>query len=397
MNKILTVARHEFLTLVTKPSFWIALIGLPIFMGVIMAISILGSGAATAATVTSKQNEVVIQGYVDNSGLIKAMPEGVSMQAFPDEASAQAALSSGKLNGYFVVPADYITSGKVTYISPEFSPVNSPTGQFERVLKFNLVGGDVTELQHADTAVNVQNQTALAPKEAKGGSGMPFPLLPMFAGILFMIVMVTASSYLMQTVSTEKETRVMEVLMSSITPKQMLTGKIIGLGMVGFIQMALWLLSSLSALNYIPAAASLGSISAGSVVVAVIYFILGYFIYASMMAGLGALMPGSREAAQYTFFIILPLIIPMWLNTALLYEPDGLLSVALSLIPFTSPVVMVMRITATDVPLYQIIAGIVLLILTVLLVINVVSRLFRAQSLLSGSKPSMKDIVLALK
>jgi ABC-2 type transport system permease protein len=150
-------------------------------------------------------------------------------------------------------------------------------------------------------------------------------------------------------------------------------------------------------LAYIPAAAALGSVTAGSVVVAVIYFVLGFFIYASLMAGLGALMPGSREAAQYTFFIILPLIIPMYVSTALLYEPNGALAVILSLIPFTSPVVMVMRITATDVPLYQIIAGIVLLAVTVVIVINVVARLFRAQSLLSGSKPSIKDIVLALK
>jgi ABC-2 type transport system permease protein len=397
MNKILTVARHEFLTLVTKPSFWIALIGLPLFMGVIMAVSILGSGAATAATVASKQNEVVIQGYVDQSGLIKAMPEGISMQAYPDEAAARAALDSGQIHGYFVVPADYIGSGNVTYVSPEFSPINSPTSQFEKVLKFNLVGGDMNQLQRAGAAVDVQNETALAPKDTRGGSGMPFPLLPMFAGILFMIVMITASSYLMQTVTTEKETRVMEVLMSSITPKQMLTGKIIGLGMVGFVQMALWLISALGALNYIPAAASLGQITTDSVAVAVIYFILGYFIYASMMAGLGALMPGSREAAQYTFFIILPLIIPMYLNTALLYEPNGALAVALSLIPFTSPVVMVMRMTATDVPFYQVAIGAVLLAVTVVIVINVVARLFRAQSLLSGTKPSMREILLAFK
>ena len=301
MNKILTVARHEFLTLVTKPSFWIALIGLPIFMGVIMAVSILGSGAATAATIASKQNEVVIQGYVDNSGLIKAMPPDVSMQAYPDEASAQAALSSGKLNGYFVVPADYVTSGKVTYISPEFSPINSPTGQFERVLKFNLVGGDVTELQHADTAVNVQNQTALAPKGTKGGSGMPFPAAANVRGDSVH----DRDGHCIQLFDADGEHRKRDARDGSADvvhhPKQMLTGKILGLGMVGFIQMALWLLSSLSALNYIPAAASLGSISAGSVVVAVIYFILGYFIYASMMAGLGALMPGSREAGAIYF------------------------------------------------------------------------------------------------
>src|SRR5450759_2328909 len=153
MNKILTVARHEFLTLVTKPSFWIALIGLPLFMGVVMAISLIGRGAASAATIASKQNEVVKQGYVEKSGLIKTMPPGVSMQSYPDETTAQADLSSSKISGSFVVTEDYVASGKVTYISPEFSPVNSPTGQFEQVLKFNLVGGDMSRLQRASTDV----------------------------------------------------------------------------------------------------------------------------------------------------------------------------------------------------------------------------------------------------
>ncbi len=397
MNKIFIVARHEFTTLITKPSFWIALIGVPIFMGFVMAISLLGSGAATAAVIASKQNEVLLQGYVDHSGLVKTLPPGVSFQAFPDEEAARAALSAGKIRGYFIVPVDYIRTGNVTYVSPDFSPLSSPTGQFERVLTYNLVGGNEQVLARVDTTVAVQQETALAPQGTKGGTGLPFPLLPLFAGILFMIVMISASSYLMQTVTTEKETRVMEVLMSSLTPRQMLAGKIIGLGLVGFVQMGLWLLSSLTALNAIPAAASLGSISAGTVVIAIVYFLFGYFIYASMMAGLGALMPGSREAAQYTFFILLPLIIPMYLTTALLYEPNGLLATVLSLFPFTSPVVMVMRITATDVPFYQIALGVILLAITVVGVINVVARLFRAQSLLSGTKPSLRDIALALR
>jgi ABC-2 type transport system permease protein len=115
------------------------------------------------------------------------------------------------------------------------------------------------------------------------------------------------------------------------------------------------------------------------------------------MAGLGALMPGTREAAQYTFFILLPLIAPMYLNTALLYDPNGPLAVALSLFPFTAPVVMVMRVTATDVPLWQIVLSALLLAATVFVVIKLVARLFRAQSLLSGSKPGLRDVVLALR
>ncbi|MCL4507730.1 MAG: ABC transporter permease [Chloroflexi bacterium] len=397
MNKTLIVMRHEFMTMVSKPSFWIGLIGVPLIMGITMGISLLGGAAATAATISNKQNQTVIQGYVDHSGIIKTLPADSKLHSYPDEQAALADLNAGKINGYFVVAANYIATGDVTYVSPEFTPINSPTGNFDRVLKLNLAGGNQDELARTETTVNIQNEQALAPVQSKGGSGLPFPLLPMFAGIMFMIVMVTASSYLMHTVSTEKESRVMEVLMSSVTPTQMLAGKVMGLGLVGFIQMALWLISSVSALNTIPAAASLGSISAGSIIVAIVYFIFGYFTYAALMAGLGAMMPGTREAAQYTFFVILPLLIPMYLVTALVLEPNGPLAVILSLIPFTSPVVMVMRVTATDVPFFQVLAGAVILALTSVAVVNLVARLFRAQMLLSGAKPSLKEIVAALR
>jgi ABC-2 type transport system permease protein len=399
MHKILIVMRHEFLGIVMKPTFWISLVGLPLFMGVVMGISLFAGTAATAATLADRQNRSVEQGYVDHSGIIKTVPADTTLLAFPNEAAARAALTERKITGFFVVAADYVDTGNVTFISENFSPLESPTGTFERVLKLNLLGGDTAALQRADMSVVVQREESLAPREAPGASdaGLGFPILPMFAGILFMVVMISASSYLMQTVSTEKETRVMEVLMSSVTPTQLLAGKIAGLGLVGFIQLALWLLSALSALNSIPSAAALGTVSSGAVIVAVIYFVLGYFIYASLMAGLGALMPGTREAAQYTFFILLPLIIPMYLNTAIVLEPNGPLAVALSLIPLTAPVVMVMRVVATDVPPIQIVIGIVLLAATVVLFVVLVSRLFRAQALLSGSKPTLKQVVQALR
>ena len=397
MYKVLVVMRHEFMTLVTKPSFWISLIGLPIFMAFVMVISLVGSVAATAATASSRQGRNLVQGYIDRGGFIKTVPDGLILHAYPDESNANDALTAGQIAGYFVVATDYITTGNVTYVSPDFSPLNSPTEAFQRVLRYNLVGGDQQRLARADTAVTVQREEALAPPTTRGGKGLPFPLLPMFAGIMFMIVMVTASSYLMHTVTTEKETRVMEVLMSSITPQQMLTGKILGLGVVGLVQLVLWLGSSLSGLAYIPGASSLGSISAGSVIVMVVYAILGYFIYASLMAGLGALMPGTREAAQYSFFVILPLLIPMWLLTPIVLEPDGPLAVVLSLVPFTSPIVMAMRVSATDVPLWQILVGIGLLAGTVYIVIHLAARIFRAQSLLSGAKPSLREIAQALR
>ena len=397
MSKILIVMRHEFLALVTKPSFWIGLIGVPIFMAVIMGITIVSSTAATASAIASRQNRSDVQGYVDFSEMIRAVPEGSTWRAFEDEAGAKAALEAGEISGYFVVPQDYVDTGNVRFVSKEFSPMDSPTGRFDSVLKYNLLGGDAERLAAFNTPVVIGTEVATAPPTTKGGSGAPFPIIPMAVAIMFSIVLVTAASYLMQSVTTEKENRVIEVLMSSVTPVQMLTGKVLGLGLIGLAQMALWLLSGLAALRFIPAGASLGTVDGGTIAVALVFFVLGYFIYASLLAGLGALMPGAREAAQYTFFVIVPLFIPLYLNTAISLEPDGPLAVVLSLIPFTSPVAMVMRMTGTDVPAWQIGLALALLVVAVVLVIVLASRLFRAQSLLRGTKPSLREVAMALR
>jgi len=128
-----------------------------------------------------------------------------------------------------------------------------------------------------------------------------------------------------------------------------------------------------------------------------LFFVMGYFVYSSLLAGLGALMPGSREAAQYTFLVLIPLFIPLYLNQAIGAEPNGLLATALSLFPMTSPIVMPMRMFSTNVPAWEIALSVALLGGMVYLAIAGAARVFRAQSLLSGSKPSFKQVVAAFR
>jgi ABC-2 type transport system permease protein len=127
-----------------------------------------------------------------------------------------------------------------------------------------------------------------------------------------------------------------------------------------------------------------------------IYFLLGYAVYASLMAGLGALVPNMREASQATILVIFPLIIPIFLLSVLINDPNGVLAIILSLIPFTSPVTMMLRISAANVPLWQIVLSAVILAATAMLVIRSVARMFHAQSLLSGQPFTRKLFIDAL-
>jgi ABC-2 type transport system permease protein len=128
----------------------------------------------------------------------------------------------------------------------------------------------------------------------------------------------------------------------------------------------------------------------------VLFFILGYAVYASLMAGVGALVPSLKEASQATFVIMIPLIAPLMLISPLISKPNSLLAVIISLFPLTAPVTMMTRLAATTVPIWQILLALALLAATAYFIVRGVAGLFRAQTLLSGQKFRLKLLLQAL-
>jgi ABC-2 type transport system permease protein len=402
MSKTLVVLKHEFKSIVLKPSFWFGILAMPFIIGIIVLIVGVAGGAAAAATIAETQARVTAQGYVDTAGLIKQPEAG--FQAFADEASAKQALERGQIEAYYVVPADYLQTGAVRMVANNIedspSAPRNRANAFGRMLNAGLIS-DAEIAAQLNQPVGIRNITSVAPATDAPRGGPTFGgFSPLVYGIavLFMIVLMTASAYLMQSVTQEKENRVMEVLMSSVKPRDLLAGKILGISLVGLIQMVLWFGSALFAITSLPFISNVvGAIPPLAVLLTVLYFVMGYFVYASMLAGLGALMPGSREAAQYTFIVIIPLIIPLYLNQAIAAEPNGLLATALSLFPMTAVIVMPMRLFSVDVPTWQVALSVVLLAGTVYLAITGAARVFRAQSLLSGTKPTFRQVVAAFR
>lgn len=401
MSKTMVVLKHEFKSIVWKPSFWFGILVMPFIIGIIVVVVGVIGGAATAATIAESQNRVTAQGFVDHAGLIKQPANG--FQAFADEAAAKQALAAGQIEAFYVVPANYLQTGAVRMVADniELSPSapRNRSDEFGRMLNTNLID-DPAIGQQINQSINIAGETPIATTSERRGGPTFGGFSPLVYGIaiLFFIVLMTASAYLMQSVTQEKENRVMEVLMSSVTPRDLLAGKILGVSLVGLIQMVLWFGSTIFALTSLPFLSSVvGPISPAAVLLTVLYFALGYFVYASLLAGLGALMPGTREAAQYTFLVMIPLFIPLYLNQAIGAEPNGLLATALSLFPMTSPIVMPMRLFSANVPAWHIALSLALLAGTVYLAMAGAARVFRAQSLLSGSKPTFKQVVAAFR
>jgi ABC-2 type transport system permease protein len=412
MRRIMLVMRHEIITTVKRKSFLFTAFGVPIISTLILfGVSLLNRNAPNVVNeVLGSGGQVRDQkvGYVDLSGIIKVIPlsaSGDALQAFPSVAVARQALSDGKINGYYVISKDYLQTGEITLVEPDFNPLNaldsantSLVNQIQYYLQYNLLGGDVQLANRIAQPMNLET-TLLEPGEQRDQDNPMTFFLPYAVTMIYYITILMSSSLLLNSVTKEKETRVVEILMSTITARQMLSGKIIGLGVVGLLQTVLWVgtgygLLRLSGRTFsIPAAFQLPpSILAWGL----LFFLLGYAVYASLMAAVGALVPNLREASQATFVVIMPMLVPLLTISVLIEQPDGPLAIALSLFPLTSPVAMMTRLAATEVPLWQILFAVLLLTGAVLLIVHSVANMFRAQTLLSGQPFALRRFFSAL-
>ena len=407
MNKTLLVLKREFLTLIRKPSFLFGMFGVPL-IGVavfFIAAEIKKSGQAQSVLegMVSGAQTIEIEGYVDHSGIIQNIPASLpsgTLLAFPDEAAARTALQAGEISAFYLVPEDYLASGEVIYVRPDFNPIGG-SGQsdlFEWVLQVNLLEGDAALATLLNGPLYLE-KTSQAPEPQRDEANVMTFFLPYAVTILFYVVILGSASLLLSSVAKEKENRVMEVLMSSVTPRQLLAGKITGLGLLGLLQTAVWMGTSYGLLKLsgetfsLPAAFQL---PASFLVWGLIFFLLGFAVYASLMAGLGALVPNLREASQSTIVVIAPLIIPMFLINVLISDPHGIASTIMSLFPLTAPVAMMTRLSSGGVPFWQAALSALLLAVTAVLVVRAVAGMFRAQVLLSGQSFNRKMFFRAL-
>ncbi len=408
MNKILTVLKNEFITVVSRRSFILTLILIPL-TGFIILMVVSGlqkkAGIDTQALVQNMFAPEVknsIEGFVDQSGLMKLIPPGDenNLIRMDSEDGAKEAIEAGTINAYYVIPQDFLESGDILYIRPDFNPLGGSTqsSPINALVAYNLTDGNLDLAYRVQNPINANELDISNTVQRDTNNWLTF-FLPYAITFLFYIVILSASSLLLNSITNEKQNRVMEILMTSVTPTQMLTGKIIALGLAGLLQTVVWLGAGILMLRYSGSAFALSSAFQLPVTVliwGIIFFILGYALYASLMAGIGALVPNMREASQLTTIVILPMVVPLILITTLIQSPDSPLSMFLSLFPFTSPVSMMTRISATTVPFWQIAISIILLAATAVLLVRACAGLFRAQNLLSGRTVTAKEFLRAL-
>jgi ABC-2 type transport system permease protein len=412
MLNVFLIIKHEISTTLRRRSFWLTTFLLP---AVILALSFGSQALARSSVATGGSNPLLGGftsagkpiGYVDLAGLIDQIPappkdnvlgQTGSLQKYPTEAAAQAALDNKEISKYYLVPADFIQSGNLIVVDSNFSAFNSldNNNYFEYVLRLNLVK-DANLAQLLDDPTAKVKTQGLAPQGVRKNDGSSSFGVPFAVLMIFYVVITLTGSFMLQSVSKEKENRTIEVLLLSLRPRDLMLGKILGLGVVALLQIVVWgggmlvfggiSLNGLSALG----------LPDGFFIWALLYFVLGYLLYASLLGALGALAPSAREGTQFTFLVMLPLFIPLMLNSALIETPNGGLTTFLSLFPLTSPVTMITRLAAGNVPIEQLLLGLIILAITTYGIIVFASRFFRADTLLSFSALNFKRIVQEIR
>lgn len=412
LRSILTIAGHEYVVNVRRPGFIFFTLLIPA-LGLIGLI-VFGFFSGQAASFFNSQfgggGSSKPVGVVDQSGLfvpIKPQYAGAYV-AFSDEAAARQALLAPKLAAYILIPANYLETGQVTsYATGGFIQSASAVDldALHAFLAHNLLDGkaDPALVARAAEPVNVTpvtlDDTGQPRSGANAASAIASFIIPYVLSILLVVSIFTSSSYLLRSVSEEKETRVIEIVLSSVSAAELLAGKVLGLGALGLTQVLVWLVSSALLTGGLGAlvAGVVVALSPGVFVLAGLYFLLGYLLYGTLMAAAGSLGTSLRESQQAAGIFSLMAFIPLWFSSLILASPNGIISRVLSYFPLTAPTTMMLRLPLATLPALDIVISLGGLLIAIPFVLWGGAKIFRMGLLLTGKRPALRQILRALR
>ncbi|HSM24957.1 MAG TPA: ABC transporter permease [Anaerolineaceae bacterium] len=397
MNKIWLVIKYEYLKHVKKKRFILAILSLPLFI-------LLMVGVGFLSVVIQFDNTPI--GYIDNSGLLEDpiayefeaplwFMEPMEVQEFNDLEFATKELDDGSLQAIYFLGDDLIKSNTITVYANEI-PDPGINNDFLDFLRFNLLQNtDPSIVSRVTEGAKFEVRSTEDDRNTSGENILGF-VLPFISGFLFIMAINISGGYLLQAVVEEKENRTMEILVTSISPNQLMTGKVIGNLSVGLTQLVVWIIFGIlgyfAILRIFPDL-NTGQIDLSFLILTIAVFIPAFVMVAAMMAALGATTTETKEAQQIAGLFTLPMVIPFWFVQVLMEKPNSLISIFMSIFPFTAPVSLPIRAAFSNIPIWQTVLTVLLLILFAIAALWLAGRSFRLGMLRYGKKLSLKEIL----
>jgi ABC-2 type transport system permease protein len=394
MSKTWLIFVHEYKRHVRKKSFVFGMLSMPLFIAFMVFVGIL--------TAWLDYNKLPV-GYVDAHQILQSSFQvpPAKMQLFPNvealamdtEENARAAMDAQVIQAYFIIPENYLATGQVTMVR------NGETGQnatedFSKFLVYNLIQDKPTEVVTRLTEGSNLVIRSLDGKREMAQDNWLSIMLPVLAGVLFMIAVNISGNYLLQAVVEEKENRTIEIIVTSVSPDQLMTGKVLGDMLVGLTQLVIWIIFVVMALQFLPAFVPIGEapkIELPYLLLIAATLLPAFVMISAAMGAIGATATESREAQQIASWFTIPIMIPLWFITSIMFNPNGPISVGLSLFPLTAPIALPLRAMFTSVPAWQIIVVITMLIALAVFSLWFSARIFRLGMLRFGKRVRLRE------
>ncbi len=418
MHKVWAVIRREFVERVRTKWFWIGTILGPLLMIGIIALQILlasrGAGARQVAVVDATttgfgQRLVTQLGTAIPRFHLRREPAGVGVL----DTLLQEVIDK-RLDGFLLVSDSTLEYGVAEYRGSNVSSI-ADMEQLERTLhrlifasRLEREGIDTAVVQRAEVRVQLATKK-ISGRKLTGESGTQSFMTGFGMAILLFVAILMYGVNVMSSVLEEKTTRVVEVLVSSLRPFQLMVGKVLGVGAVGLVQLGVWITSAklLTGAQHRFSGATSATLGGSgfqfpqiptlTLVIFVVYFLLGYFLYAAIYAAVGSMSSTEAEARQAQVPVQLVLMIPYISFFSLLNDPNSSLAVWFTLIPFWSPIATPVRWGATPIPIIELVASLAILLVTVVLVTWVAARIYRVGILMTGKRPNLRELVRWVK
>jgi len=403
MRNIWLIAKREYTERVHTKGFIIATVLIPTLMGG----GIFGMETLTSHSKSASHIAIVASQMQPAADLKQDLEAGKDTKMMVDvvapapgvTATLDKQIDSKTLDGYLVIHQSS-PSQQATF---DFTPRSSADAATSNAIKDSLHNVLDREYlaQHGATASEIETFMQPVTVNIIGKGGRPGNSKASFlvAYVLFFLMYMVVLMYGMnvaRSIIEEKTSRVFEVLLATIKPEELLAGKILGVGAVGLTQVAIWMVAA--ALFAARAGAMSGiSVSPVQAIFFIIYFGLGYTLYSSVAAALGAMTNSEQELQQLNMFLMMPLFFCMLMLVPVINAPNSMLSRIVSQIPFCGPLLMNLRISISMPQPWEIGLSIALILVTMLAILWVSSRIYRVGILMYGKKPNLPEIMRWLK
>lgn len=417
LDKMMVLARREYLVRVKTKGFWIGLLALPLFMGTLMVVPALVMsktraeldlvvvdatgrvGAAMAADLAESQDAGRTMTAVD----VTVVPPAADPEAQAAELDRR--LVAEEIDAWIRLDEEGLAEGRAEYRARSVS--NTLT---QRVLERSL-SAQVREIRLVDAGYDpeevgslVEDVTLATVKVTERGSRAEAGEAGFFLayGLFFLlyIVLMIWGQQVLQGVLEEKTSRVVEVIAAAARPFDLMMGKLLGIGAAALTQFAVWMATAaaltapqvIGAMALLPADVGLPEIRVVQVLWVVVFFVLGFFVYSTMYAAVGAAFDNLQDAQNMIFVPTFSIVLPIFFMFPVINDSNSLLAVIVSLVPLMTPILMPLRIAVEMPPWWQLALAVLLTSGFVVLMVALAARIYRVGILMYGKKPTIKEL-----